>query len=209
VETAGPAIRIQDHRREKHPLAALKKLLEVEDILIWAEAGAGEKLSEVGISSVDRSNLAPHEALVIWTTPPGGLELRTALERVSPEVVHLFAVDPGMDKMEAFLERLAGLSKYALGCNDGRARVSALAGATAQREAVVKAGLEWLAARGVLQVMFEENDEIHLAEGEQVATDDLDHKSEVLQGLLAETAAYRKYFTRAEANQLIAPTPDK
>jgi hypothetical protein len=60
--------------------------------------------------------------------------------------------------MEAFLERLAGLVKFALQRNEGRARISALAGATAQREAVAKASLEWLAAGGIVDVLSEEAD---------------------------------------------------
>lgn len=209
VEAKGPTLRIEDYRQEEHPLAALKKLPEVDDILVWAEAGARDKLTEVGVTCTDRNKLVPHDKLVIWTTPPGGLELRTALERVSPEVLYLFAVDPSVDRMEALLERLIGLIKFALYRSDGRVQISALAAATAQRETTVKVGLEWLTARGILKVLSEQNDEIRLAEGEQVEGEDLARMSEKLQGLLAETAAYRKYFTRVEPNQLISSTHDQ
>jgi single-stranded-DNA-specific exonuclease len=209
VGSAVPTILVEDHRQEKHPLVVLKQLLEVEDVLVWAEAGATGKLKEAGVTSVDRNNLAPHNALAIWTTPPDGEVLRTELEVVSPQVVHLFAVDPGMDRMEAFLERLAGLVKFSLHRNEGRARISALAGATAQREAVVRAGLEWLTGRGIVNLSSMEDDGIQLAAGDQEEGEDLALKTEELKDLLAETAAYRSYFARAEAIQLIISSPDE
>jgi hypothetical protein len=206
--SAVPTIQVEDRRQEKHPLIVLKVLLEDEEMLVWAEAGAKEKLHEAGVTSADRNDLAQHDVLAIWTAPPGGEVLRTALEGVSPQVVHLFAVDPGMGRMEAFLERLAGLVKFAIQRNEGQARISNLAGATAQREAVVKAGLAWLVARGMINVLSEEADELQLAAGDQVAGEDLTLKTGELKDLLAETAAYRAYFTRAEASQLISPDPD-
>ena len=204
-----PTILVEDHRQEQHPLVVLKKLLEVEDVLVWAEAGAKEKLREAGVSNADRNNLVPHDVLAIWTAPPAGEELRNVLEVVSPQVVHLFAVDPGMDRMEAFLERLAGLVKFALQRNEGWMRISVLAGATAQTDVVVRAGLEWMAGRGIVNLSSMEDDEIQLAAGDQAEGEDLVLKTEKLKDLLAETAAYRTYFTRVEAKQLLSPDPDK
>jgi single-stranded-DNA-specific exonuclease len=209
VGSAVPTILVEDHRQEKHPLVVLKKLLEVEDVLVWAEAGAREKLKQAGVASVDRNDLVPNNALAIWTTPPDGDVLRTALEVVSPDIVHLFAVDPAMDRMEAFLERLAGLVKFALQRNEGRMRISVLAGATAQTDVVVRAGLEWMAGRGIVNLSSMEDDEIQLAAGDQAEGEDLALKTEELKDLLAETTAYRAYFARVEAKQLLYPDPDK
>ena len=39
-------------------------------------------------------------------------ELQDALEQVSPEQVHLFAINPGDERLDAFLKRLAGLVKH-------------------------------------------------------------------------------------------------
>jgi single-stranded-DNA-specific exonuclease len=206
VEPERREIEIHDHRGISHPMMELKKLISSqEDLLIWAEAGARDRLQENGISSHDRLSLEQYESLVIWTSPPGGHELRDVLETVSPDIVHLFDVDPQMDKLEPFIKRLLGLVKYALASNQGVVKVSALAAATAQREATVKEGIDWLAARGILEVLDEQDGEIHLGEGEQVEEDDTARKLKTLQELLSESAAYRTHFSRTEANQLIMP----
>ena len=82
--------------------------MEKETAVVWAEAQAREKLQEHGISTSDRLSLRENKSLVIWTIPPGSFILRSALARVSPEIVHLFAVDPQLDKLEPFIKRLVG-----------------------------------------------------------------------------------------------------
>jgi len=99
---------------------------------------------------------------------------------------------------------LAGLTKHALNSNPGRANISTLAAATAQREATVRAGLAWLGARGHLVVLDADNDEIHLTAGNQIASDDLPQTAARLKALLEETAAYRAHFARAEKETLIS-----
>jgi single-stranded-DNA-specific exonuclease len=197
------------HRALTQPLAVLKSLLDREELLVWAEAQARDKLSERGINSGDRFALTPHKGMVIWTVPPGVQELMAAIEMVNPEVVHLFSVDPQGDQLETFLARLSGLVKFALRSNQGQANVSILAAATAHREVTVRAGIDWLAARGYLKVRSQGEDELHLSQGDQQARDDLPRLTEKLVALLEETAAFRSYFSRTEAGQLITPSSKK
>ena len=193
------AIEVVDYRREPRPRRTVKKLLAQEDIQVWGEA---ETRAEV--AGQNRYELGPSKILAIWATPPGPAELQAVLEKVSPETVYLFGMDPGLDRPEEFLKRLAGLTKHALNSNQGRANVSTLAAATAQREATVRAGLAWLGARGHLVVLGEEGDEIHLAAGSQTASDDLPQIAARLKALLEETAAYRAHFARAEKETLVS-----
>jgi single-stranded-DNA-specific exonuclease len=197
---------IHDHRGISHPLVELKKILEgQEEVTVWAEAQARDRLHEQGIHSSDRFSLEQHKNLVIWTVPAGGSELRAVIERVSPEVVHLLAVDPQLDKLEPFIKRLIGLIKYALKSNQGLAKISNLAAATAQREATVKSGIDWLVARGDLGAQFEDEDQLCFSEGSGSPVEALPQLTEQLRSLLAETAAYRVYYSRAEAEVLIDP----
>lgn len=202
-------IEICDHRAVTQPLAVLKSLLDREELLVWAEAQARDKLSERGINSSDRFALTPHKGMVIWTVPPGVQELMVAIEMVNPEVVHLFSIDPQVDQMDTFLERLGGLVKFSLRSNQGQANVSILAAATAQREVTVRAGIDWLAARGFLEAHTSGEDELHLSQGDQQTRDDLPRLTEKLVAILEETAAFRSYFSRTEAGQLITPSSKK
>jgi len=71
-------------------------------------------------------------------------ELTAALQTVRPEKVIVFAINPGMDELQPFMARLAGLVKFALNQRAGRSSYAELAAATAQKVAVVRAGLDWL-----------------------------------------------------------------
>ena len=197
LRPAVPAIEIVDYRQETNPRRLLKKLLAREAVQVWSEAGARAQ-----VTGQDRHELRPSKVLVIWTTPPGPAELHAVLEKVSPETVYLFGIDPGLDDPEKFLKRLAGLTKRALNSHQGRVSVSTLAAATAQREATVRAGLAWLMARGHLVMLDEADDEIHLAIGSQTASADLPEIAARLKALLEETAAYRAHFARAEKETL-------
>ena len=130
---------------------------------------------------------------MIWTAPPGPAELRAALAQVEPAKVCLFGRDPGADTPEAFIRRLTGLVKHALNTRGGRAPIGPLAAATAQREATVRLGLAWLAARGHVRIVEETNGEIQLAAGDGLSAPEADFKAldARLRAALAETAAYR------------------
>jgi single-stranded-DNA-specific exonuclease len=200
------AVQVVDYRGVPNPRRRLERLrpqgdLQAqEDVQVWAEAGARAE-----VAGRDRYALRPSRDLVIWTTPPGPRELQVVLEKVSPEMVVLFGIDPDLDHPEKFLKRLAGLTKRALNLNlkEGWVAVSALAAATAQRESTVRAGLAWLAARGHVAVLGEDGDAVHLDVGSQTASADLPQIVAQLRELLEETAAYRAYFAQVDKERLI------
>jgi single-stranded-DNA-specific exonuclease len=207
AEIAAPRapIEVHDHRREPRPLAILEELRRGGCVAVWREG-----LSAPEISGHDRTTLPAAEALAIWTAPPGPAELRAALERVVPVRVHLFGVDPGLDRPDLLTQRLAGLVKHALYAHSGRTTLSALAAATAQREATALAGLEWLAARGSIRLEREGGD-LLLFEGPGRATQERPAEAEIarirsrLEALLAETAAYRSFFRSAHPDAFASP----
>jgi hypothetical protein len=142
--------------------------------------------------------------LAIWTTPPGPGELQAALEQAQPETIYLFAVDPETGTRNAFLKRLAGLVIYALNHREGQVDLAALAAATAQREITVRKGLDWLAAHGDIGIVSEVNGQFILSPGSKTKTSNIEQTAEVLQALLAETAAYRAYFQKTEKSSLFS-----
>ncbi len=193
-----PAVQVVDYRREPNPRKLLARLRAQGDVQVWSEAKSRAK-----IAGQDRYKLDRSEALILWTTPPGSAELQAALKKVAPEMIYLFGIDPGLDHLKEFLKRLAGLVRNALNANQGRARLSTLSAATAQRETTARAGLAWLAASGHLVVLGEEGDEIRLAAGDQTVSADLPQIAARLRALLEETAAYRAHFARADGEALI------
>jgi hypothetical protein len=119
-----------------------------------------------------------------------------------PETVYLVAIDPGMDDPQRFLERLAGLVKAALS-SGGRVSLLGLAAATAQREAAVRLGLDWLVESGHVSMVADEGEEIVLASGAGRPGADVRGTTVRLRATLEETAAYRRYFARAPADAVL------
>ena len=118
----------------------------------------------------------------------------------------LFAIDPGMDEKTAFTRRLAGLVKFALSAYGGQADLERLAAACAQTIENIEAGLAWMQAQGF----------IRLGEGKRLAANALcwqwsshwqnsAEKTEQLARRLAETRAYRNYYTWANPERLLNP----
>lgn len=192
---------VVDYRDAAQPKALLPELLTQGDVAVWRE---GEAAADV--PGADRRSLSQAETLVIWTVPPGPAEMRAALAQVRPARVYLFADDPGMDRPDAFLRRLAGLVKHALRARAGRVELEALAAATAQRAATVRLGLAWLAAQGHVHVGTETNEEVQLAAGDGVPAAEPARALAAarLKAALEESAAYRAYYRGAATAALVA-----
>jgi single-stranded-DNA-specific exonuclease len=198
VEVQRPAVTVVDYRGQSQPRVLLAQLQAERAMIVWREGPAVADLA-----GCDRTNLLRADALVVWTTPPGPAELAAALAVVATTTIYLFGLDPGMDELDVFLRRLAGLVKHALRARGGRVSVAALAAATAQREAAVRLGLAWLAERGDVQIVAQAGDEMLLAPGASTGADAAQTLAR-LRDLLAETAAYRAYFAVADKDRLVA-----
>ena len=193
-----------DYRHTANPFALLQQLRKQGQIQVWCE---GADIERVG--GVSRTGLSPGAALAIWTSPPGRIELQQALETVAPETVYLFAVDPEMDRSDTFIKRLAGLVKHVLNARSGVAELVELSAATAQCLEAVRAGVNLLQANGYIKVDRQEGDILWLEQGDGVRKDDSILACEVLKQVLRESAAYRAYYTRADADGLIEPAEEE
>ena len=205
IEVKRRQVEIIDYRNVENPIDSLAHLnvqaLQRENVraAIWAEGEVEKKAGWQNRDALERANM-----LIIWTIPPSPEVLRTVMEKVQPEKVVLFAINPPTAEPKTFLERLAGLVKYAINKRSGRANLAELAAATAQRGgATIRIGLEWLAAGGQVNVEVEGED-LRLSTSNQTPNPYLQKELGLaLKTLLDETAAYRAYFARADRNALI------
>ena len=193
-----PQTKVLDWRNVADTNRRVTALVARGDVQVWAEGGAFE-----GVAGHGRHALSQANTLVVWSAPPGPRELDAALAEVSPRVVALCGVASVEDSLEPFLRRLAGLLKHDLRQRQGQVYLPALAAACGQRLATVRKGIEWLAARGQILIQTWDGDDLAISPGagERRATPELETELRVL---LSETAAYRAYFRRADARQLIA-----
>jgi single-stranded-DNA-specific exonuclease len=202
VEAAAP-IQVIDLRGQSRPRLRLEQILKDEPCPVWAEGEARGSLEKYDIPAQDRYHLFPAPSLAIWTIPPGRQELEAALQAVSPNRVYIFGLQAGTDQPIEFLQRLAGLVKFAITSKGGRISLPALAAATAQPEATVRKGLAWLEAGGHIHIDDQQGSELRFTQGKGVTLAEQQAIEKQLRAMLAETAAFRAYFLRAEADRLI------
>ncbi len=189
-----PRYEVIDLRTEPDPLAALPP----GPFAVWAEGLPLDELPFEAEQVITRASARRSLALIIWTAPPGPAEIAQMVERTG---AHRFVVVAGhapTDIPQAFLERLAGLVKYAVRAYDGRFSVEQLAAATAQREATVRSGLDWLAARGQIRLEWPDGDHAQVVPGGQPDEAALEPLQDALRALLSEAAAFRVYFRKAD-----------
>jgi len=190
--------RVHDYRQSTSPLGELQSLASQSSIQIWAEVQLPE-----GLEARPRQELQPSRRLVLWTLPPGPSELQAVLDQVQPDEVYLFAQDPGMDDNKSFTRRLAGIVKYALRARDGVVDLEAAAAATAQRMAVVQAGLEWLAAKGQATIIEKGESQWRVVSAGGLADPLRAAMTRAyLDALLEETGAYRNYLLNTPSSAL-------
>jgi len=186
IELRPVELEIRDWRLESRKFDSLHA-----GTLVWAEGSDKSR-------GKSRFELYQADEFAIYTAPPSPADLRTALEIVKPKVIYVFGIPPAEDKTEGFLNRLAGLCKYALNQRGGKASVLELAAATASRENTIQIGLQWLAAGGHLSVTMEDG-QVSLSTEKPEPNEYLQAELYVaLRGIVNETAAYRKYFAMVE-----------
>jgi len=169
---------------------------EIVNILSWAE-GPDKAQGR------SRFELVKADELVIYTTPPSPTDLKSALEIVKPKKVYIFSISPKPQKADEFLAQLAGMAKYVINNKAGKVLVKELAVVTAQRESVIRIGLEWLAAGGHIAVSSE-GEAVLLSAGNGEANQYIKKELYVaVKGILEETAAYREYFARASIESIM------
>ena len=200
VEEVPPELRkhkieIVDYRTES---ASLLSQVQEQDpeLQIWAE-GADQSKGK------SRFELKPADELAIFTSPPSPAELHAALAAVKPKRVYLFGISAVSEKADAFLSRLAGLTKYVINQRGGKVTVGELAVATGQREGAIRLGLEWLSAGGHISIQ-RDDETVLLSAGNRELNQYLQRELYLaVKGILEETEAYRAHFQRADPESLI------
>lgn len=198
AEAPPPAIEIIDLRRAPQPERRLSEILKDTNAAVWGEAAA---IPDLKLSR--RGELAPFETLVIWTAPPGLQVLRQAVLSANPQTVYFFAIDPGLDRFQPFITRLAGLVKHTLSKYAGDGDLEALAAAMAHRPETILSGLDCLAAQGLISYTKLSNNSFQITPGDGRIKPGLPAAISRLKHQLAETAAFRNYLCWADDAQIV------
>lgn len=190
-------LEVQDLR-----LADLRKIAaryeDRPELLIW-----GEVVRIPGIEMVSRRQLRNAKELLLASLPPSQKVLKAGLGLVRPEKIGVLGLDPEVDELSPFLTRLSGVCKFIVNGQNGRASADLLAGAMGHTEETVKAGLDWLHAKGLFSVHMDGEGVIKLSIIENgIGTGDLNQAEERISFYLEEAKAYRKYLRSLSSSQL-------
>jgi single-stranded-DNA-specific exonuclease len=198
IDITSPKHEIVDYRNISDPLTLLPNLRDQPSTLIWVEAEAKKE-----IGGNDRNELVQANNLVIWTIPPSPEEFLVALDTVRPKIITLIGAHPNLEVRDTFMLRLTGLLKYAISHHAGKVTFAELAAATSQRRITIDQGLKWLASRGTISLEYQPEDQLLITPGGPIKYpgDNKKFWGEI-QALLAETAAYRAHFKRADHKML-------
>ena len=134
---SGPAIDVIDYRFGENQGVLLQAIRDRDEIQVWAEGEAHRR-----INGRYRHELCEGKNLAIWSTPPNRGVFQKVIDQVKPDVIYLFSVDPGINSLKEFLDRLAGITKHVIEKKEGRINIAELTGAMAHTEASIILGME-------------------------------------------------------------------
>jgi single-stranded-DNA-specific exonuclease len=201
VEIEPPvSIHVCDYRRAENANRVLDEIRGRGPVQVWAE-GDGQPSGEHAV----RNQLRPGPRLAIWTLPPSLQVLQSALVQVQPEEVSVFAIDPGFGESSTLLQALASMVKHSLRVMGGEVELYRAAVRLSQTCAVVQAGLDRLAAGGVVTIL-EKGDRVWrtaVGDGRWDAAE-RSFAQDMLDAQLVETAAFRDYLWNAPESALVA-----
>lgn len=174
---------VTDYRKEDAPERVLEELVSSEPGLqVWGE-GPG-----IPSFALSREDLKPASSLALWTLPAAQEVFSAVLNKVRPEQVYVFGLDPGLDDTASFVKRFMGVIKYTLTEYKGSTELSRLAAAMSHTPATIQVGLALLPTVGLI------------AEVNSTGSVEITHRptkadvmeKEKLQLLLDEARAFRK-----------------
>ncbi|HKJ27441.1 MAG TPA: single-stranded-DNA-specific exonuclease RecJ [Anaerolineales bacterium] len=197
---AGVKHTVIDYRKAVNPEKLLEELKAAEESLaIWAEAG---HMGTVGGSG--RHELAPAEALAIWTTPPTFSILEKAVEQVQPKRIYLFDNNSGMDQAQPFVQRMTGLCKYGMENKGGELVIDELAAAASQTRAAVRTAISWLDAKQFLSIEQDDYELISVSKSDPALARlySVEMLQSELKSILQETEYFREYYRDMEIQRL-------
>lgn len=196
---------IKDWRRESDPAARLERILSADPAaLVWAEGYSRRDLPHFK----RRADLQPAATLVIYNPPSDPETLAEAMRVVSPQMVHIFGVQPPFEDFESFLRQLVLAARNAREKHEGVVPISLLCGATAASAQVVRAGLDLLAAEGQFTWAETDNGTVYFTDISQPLPPAAARRAlDKLHRFYGEMEAYRQFFRIMPLRkQLVPPT---
>ena len=190
-------IKLTDWRWISRPAEKLADLTESPAFQVWREG-----ILDRRIDGCSRSKLQPAPRLVIWTAPADRETLMEVIERVQPEELMFVGREPGTGHFESYVRQLAGMVKFSLRASKGLFDMGSCAERLGSLIRTVKFGIEYLAARGLVEFEAVSREHLHLAPGAG-ELGQVDLSAQNLRQNLLEECAFRAYVRKCDLKLLV------
>ncbi len=200
-----PAVEIRD--RSNIQIIDFRNTVETEENINKLASQPGVVIFKEGLNfrsmpGYDRLGIKSANHLVIVTPPASYSLMKGIIIKSQPKKITLFAFDPRSDTIETFIPALVGLIKYSINKKNGYFDLMKISAALSHEPSTVEKGLIWLEARGEIRINKENM--IISESHEKPNPVKIDQFESELRIMLDETAAFRAYYQRADAEALIA-----
>ncbi len=199
LEVEARHVEVFDYRAIPDPQTQLQQCLAADPTaILWGE---GITYGEVPFKG--RHELAESPHLIIWTAPPSRSLLQQVLRRVQPNTVTVFGINPGLDDVNKFAQRLAGIAKYVIAHKDGKASLDHIAAACAADEIAIIYGLLLWEAKGAINVEVDGQTVSITSKTPEADLASITHYETILSRQLEESGAFRVYFLKGDIQSLL------
>ncbi len=196
-----PTLEVVDRRRINISLAEISDMAIKPGVAVFREGPLIPRIP----AGIDRMSITKVEELVIATPPPDWEILSRLITTLKPGKILVFDVAPVEDSLSEVMTRLAGLIKYVIKNKGGQTTIIDLAIQCAQTEIFVQLGIDFLAARRVIEIQFNGQDINLLSTTGQ--PEDPPRSKEIENALIQvyqESRAFRDFFRSTDLNELLS-----
>jgi len=162
------------------------------DLIIWAEGYSQSQNPGVPLSA-----LTPAAALLIHTAPPSPAQLTKAIQKVQPQRIYVYGEAPPYDNAQKIAEATAALLRAALQNYQGVIKLAQIAERTAHTPETIKLALAALGDS--IEITWQSKFTLRVIRADQPPQ----VQNTSLEKASAEAAAYRRFFRRAELDNLL------
>ncbi|MFZ5986005.1 MAG: single-stranded-DNA-specific exonuclease RecJ [Bacillota bacterium] len=152
--------------------------------------------------TVDRFNVSKCSNLVFLSPPANTGILREVIALANPDnIIISFSILPDYT-FKGFVTNLLGLIKYAVKEEYGGVYVEQLSLKLCVEESIIKAGLKFLQAKGMIQYVLSEDDsKVYISKGHGSLDKNIFTKEKSLRNALMEKNAYQQFMLKMEADK--------
>lgn len=186
-----------DYRSTQNPNLELKQIVEEGNCIIWQE---GTNFSH--FPGLDRFQIPSGKNLVIWTSPPGWIDLYQVVQSAKPEHIFIFSQPALPAKPAEVIKHIVGIIQYATHNYDGWITIQKISALTAQRELTIQKAVELILARPLYNLVTREGDRLQFSEASTRIFNKCQSLEKEFSQLADETNAFRNLFMHSTLEEI-------